>query len=254
MRAYPLGAKPPRNDPADYRAASLLPAATDLTYKMWDAPVVLDQGVYGTCVANAWTLLLLAAPLQHQERRLLSYDEQPRRNEGSSRYWPAGYREDPVAAELYALRLYDRIHTTYEPPDPERDDGAQTEDGARVLRDRGLVSAWYRARTADEVVTAILTHGPVVFASPWYRSMDDPARVTNDGPSPYFRCPVLPSSGIRGYHAYLLDVADTVRGYVSIHNSWGDGWGRGGRARITLEDLSVLFIGAAFIATEVPSA
>src|SRR6266540_1980788 len=131
----PLGAIPRRPDPRDWMMASVLPAATVMV-KQWESPVRLDQGAYGTCVTNAWTHFLTCDPFEHPDKVLLDPTKQPSYSEmGSQAYWPNGWYQDPLAAELYAMRMYDRIHDgVLEPLDPERDDGAQTSDGAVILK------------------------------------------------------------------------------------------------------------------------
>jgi hypothetical protein len=252
---HPLGALPVKPDYRDWPARLVIPASTTITEKFHASPIMLDQGGYGTCVANAWTHLLTGDPIQHPGIRKLDPARQPSYAKlGSSAYWTnpltgkVDYQGDAYKAENYAVRLYDAIHDGVRMPlDPERDDGAYTQLGGDILKERGLISGYYRAMSADEVVTAILTHGPVVFASPWYASMDSPVKHA-DG-SRWLN--VDPSTPIRGYHAYLLDAAVTgVNGWVRNHNSWGPMWSPRGSARISIPDLQILFMGQAFIATE----
>jgi hypothetical protein len=247
----PLGAKPRKPKPEDWKMSSILPAAT-VTTKTWQSPIRLDQGAYGTCVFNAWTHFLTCSPIQHPDRVLLDPSKQPSYAQmGSSAYWPNGWDKDPIAAELYAVRGYDAIHDgVLEPLDPERDDGANTVDGAVILKRRGIITGYYRAESVDEVIQAVLTKSPVVFASAWYRSMDSTPKLYDN--VPYVDVDV--SSGIRGYHAYVIDAANVAPTagppFGVILNSWGKfSWGRGGRARVSIEDLSTLYIGNAWIAT-----
>lgn len=258
MRVFPLGAKPRKPDYRDWPASQVLtvPRFGAPSEKAWAQPILLDQGGYSTCVANAWTHLLTGDPVQHPGIRPLNPNRQPSYAKlGSSAYWTnpvtgkVDYEGDGYKAERYAVKLYDAIHDGVRMPvDPERDDGAYTQLGGDVLKERGLISAYYAVASADEVVTAILTHGPVVFASAWYRSMYD--TVLHADGSRWVN--VDPATGIAGYHAYLLPQAVAgVNGWVSMHNSWGPLWGAHGNARISLADLQTLFMGQAFIATEV---
>jgi hypothetical protein len=251
----PLGAIPRKPDPRDYMMASVLPKADGTTQRTWKRPVILDQGAYGTCVANAWTHFLTDTPIEHPEKALLDPANQPSYAVmGSNCYWPNGWYKDPLAGELYALRLYDAIHDgTLEPLDPGREGGAQADDGAVILKRRGLISAYYRASSVDDVVQAILTKSPVVFASAWYRSMDDPHKMYTSG-NRYVTVDV--ASGIRGYHCYLLDAVNLAPTegppFVRLSNSWGKvSWGTNGAARVSIEDLHTLYIQNAWIATEV---
>jgi hypothetical protein len=249
-----LGAKPKKADPRDYPAAPKLPATTVTGRKLWDKPIQLDQGRYGTCVANAWTHLLTDTPIEHPEKTLLDPEKQPSYAKlGSSAYWcdsQGNYTGIPVAAEKYAVKLYDAIHDgIIMPLDPERDDGAYTQEGATILLRRGLISSYYRVASPEAVIQAVLTHGPVVFASPWYLSMDDPKRDAS-GTS---WCDVDPGTTLRGYHAYVIDGADNTGSVARarIHNSWGIFWGNKGSAWVTLDELRVLWMNQAFIAEEV---
>jgi hypothetical protein len=244
----PLGAIPRKPKPEDWLMASVLPAAVG-TVKEWQSPVRLDQGAYGTCVANAWTHFLTCTPIQHPDKVLLDPTKQPKYStDGSMAYWPNGWYEPPIAGELYALRMYDRIHDgVLEPLDPERDDGCQASDGGVILKRRGLITGYYRAASADDVVTAVLTKGPVVFASAWYRSMDNTPKLYDN--MPYVD--VDPASGIRGYHAYLIDAVNLAPTagppFAVILNSWGFAWGKQSRARVAIDDLHTLFIQNAWI-------
>jgi len=249
-----LGAKPRKPDPRDFPAASLLPTTLVSARKLWEKPIQLDQNAYGSCVSNAWTHSLTEDPVQHPEKRLLDPALQPSYAKlGSKAYWcdaQGNYTGIPVAAELYAVRLYDAIHNgVMEPLDPDRNDGCYTQHGGDVLVARGLLRAYYRVASAEAVLQAVLTQGPVVFASPWYRSMDDTHR---DAQGTAW-VDVDPATGLRGYHAYVIDAADTTgttdRG--RIHNSWGQEWGNKGSAWVTLDDLRILFMNQAFIAEEI---
>jgi len=249
-----LGAKPKKADPRDFPAGAFLPTTLEVGRKLWEKPIQLDQGPYGTCVANAWTHILTEDPVQHPEKRLLDPDLQPSyAKQGSRAYWSdsqGNYTGIPVAAEKYAVVLYDVIHNgTMEPLDPGRKNGCYTQHGGDVLLSRGLLRAYYRCASAEEVLQAVLTHGPVVFASPWYQSMDD----THKDASGTRWVDVDPATALRGYHAYVIDAADTTSAIdrARIHNSWGVDWGNKGSAWVTLEDLRLLWMNQAFIAEEV---
>jgi hypothetical protein len=235
----------------------ILPTAITTTNKTWQSPVRLDQWQYGTCVTNAWTHFLTCNPIQHPEKVLLDPEKQPSYSRlGSTAYWvdqeTGEYTGIPVAGELYAVRMYDAIHDgILMPKDPERDDGAYTHLGAAILKRRGMIDGYYAAESVDDVIQAVLTKSPVVFASAWYRSMYG----TYKGPDDMQYVDVDPSSGIVGYHAYLIDAVNldpnSGEPFATILNSWGPGWGKRGRARVPIPDLQTLFINNAWIAGEV---
>lgn len=253
-----LGAIPSRPKPSDWRMPAILtPPTLEVTRKFWQRPVMLDQGPYGSCVPNAWTHFLTDAPVYHDDIPLLDPDNQPSYNTlGSSAYWvdpvTGDYDGEPRAAEKYAVNMYDRIHDgVMEPLDPTRKSGCYVDHGAIILKNRGLISAYYRATSADDVIQALLTHGPVVFASAWYTSMDD---TRKDAKGRHW-VDVDPATPIRGYHAYLLDgvdlAPDSGPACVRAHNSWGITWGRRGVALMSIEDLHTAYIQNAWVATEV---
>ncbi len=243
MHPKPLGAKPVKPDYRDY----LLPAPYRVGgyYKReWTSDVRLDQGAYGTCVGNAWTHLLTSTPRTHSKMRLLNPDRQPA--PGTGGYWPRDFTGDSRGAERYAIHLYDAIHDgTLEAPDPGREAGASPQHGGDVLHARGLLT-YYRLPDVAAVLDYLGTQGPVVFASPWYRSMDTPVKHTDGS----HWVEVDPASGLRGYHCYLLSAIDTAAGYVDLFNSWGFSWGIKNKARLAIDDIGTVFMNQAFGATE----
>jgi hypothetical protein len=147
MKPRKLGRLPLPRDDRDFKLANILPARGSATRKFWKRPLVLDQGATGTCEGNAWTGWLADAPVYHPDIPALN---------------------DPIQGEVYARQLY--VEAT---GDTTLQEGAYTRQLLNVLVGRGLVGAYHRASSVDEVVTAILTLGPVCFGSNWYRSMDD---------------------------------------------------------------------------------
>lgn len=211
----------PRDD-RDFSVRQLLTAATT-GMRNWPKPLVLDQGRTGTCEGNAWTGWLADGPVKHPDIAAI---------------------QDAGAGEQYAQDLY--VEAT---GDKTLQKGAYTRQILTVLVGRGLVGAYYNAANVDEVVQTILTVGPVCFGSNWYGSMDTPQTAYGN-----VYLSVDEASGVRGGHEYLLDGVNLEPAdgepYVRLHNSWGTGWAHGGTARVTLNDLGKLFVGDAFVATE----
>jgi hypothetical protein len=252
----PLGAKPPVRDERDFPMRAVLPPRGTKVRQYWSKPFTLDQGPYGTCVFNAWTHYLIQGPITHTDRPRLDPANQPTPGqlwwtyEKSGTFQTAWGAPVPGSAEEYAVEGYDKIHELYEEPDPGREAGAYPADGAKLLQRRGLISAYYNATSVDDVITALLNQGPVVFSSAWYNSMFSPYDAYGNK---YLRVDV--SSNIAGYHAYVLDAVELapIAGppFVRLHNSWGP-WGYKGTVRVPIEpDLNTLFINSAYIATEV---
>ncbi len=218
-----LGRLPLPRDDRDFRLANILPKRGSATRKFWKRPLILDQGDTGTCEGNAWTGWLADAPVTHPDITALN---------------------DPITGEVYARDLY--VDAT---GDTTLQQGAYTRQLLKALVNRGLIGAYHAAASVDEVITAILTLGPVCFGSNWYASMDYPKDEFNNT---YIY--VDEASNIRGGHEYILDAIDLAPAegppYCRLHNSWGLDYGHSGTVRVTIDDLHKLFVGDAFLATE----
>lgn len=140
-------------------------------------------------------------------------------------------------------------------------EGTNTTYAAEYLRGLGYISNYYnvegagghrdaggRAKTRqalEEIVTALLTKGPLVIGGPWYPSMFTPKK---DG---YLRVPDDEFALSSGGHAWLAYGIDTTTGdpevdHLVMLNSWGEDWGgragmRDGTAKIPLVLLDRLF-------------
>lgn len=207
--------------------ATVLPYHDPIVHrKYWYRPLVLNQGNTGTCEGNGWTHWLADGPVIHPDI-------------------PIG---DVATGEKYARELY--VEAT---GDTTLQEGAYSRQLVSVLLKRGLVGAYYRADTIDEIVTALKFKGPVGFGCDWYRSMDQPRFVSF--PSKNAWLDVDEASGIRGGHFFILDGIDDAPAedppFVRMHNSWGPNWAWLGTARISLVDLGKLMVGDAWICEEV---
>lgn len=225
MTTYSLGAKPHKPDERDWRVPASLLQATVLDRKLWKMhgpDFRIDQGGEGTCVGHGGTNALLADPRPHYAFPEFATVEM---------------------AHQYARALYLEAtgDTTYQ-------NGAYVRQVLDVMVRRGLGN-YYRCASADDAVAA-LDHGPIIFASPWYNSMWDAHGVQGGS---FIK--VDPSSGLAGYHCYLLTGKDLTgtefEPWIRMENSWGPDWGTNGLARIRLNDLHILYDGDAYLFTEV---
>ena len=123
-----LGRKALPRDDRDYRIADLLTPTTQ-TRKYYYRPLILDQGNTGTCEGNAWTGWLADGPVTHPSITAL---------------------KDSTTGEAYARELY--VQAT---GDQTLEQGAYTRQILRVLVSRGLLGAYYRAASVDEVVVKL---------------------------------------------------------------------------------------------------
>jgi hypothetical protein len=116
---------------------------------------------------------------------------------------------------------------------------------AQLLTD-GLITSYWKVLQVEDVITALLTFGPVMIAVPWYMSMfsgnsgnGDKALQTAYG---NYWIKVNMDGDLAGYHCVALtgiDLApdDGAPPFLRVQNSWGEGWGQSGTARLTVENF-----------------
>jgi hypothetical protein len=226
---YYLGAKPDRFDPRDFDfrrgfmdvARARAAAAVDRKmYTMVNPDFRINQGNEGTCVGHASTNLLLAGPSAHK-----TYTE----------------FETEEKAHQFARRLYLEASgdATYQ-------DGMYPRDACAKLLDWDLIDSYWGVTQVEDIVTALLTFGPLMIAVPWYMSMyyGDNALASDYG---NFWIRVNLDSQHVGYHMIALTGVDMAPDngapqFVRVQNSWGEGWGWNGTARLTIESLRLINI------------
>lgn len=187
----------PRN--ADFPIRAILPSLAPRT-RTWRY-VQLDQGSEGACVGFSVTMEAAACPVP--------VFGDPLRH--------------PNVAEVTAMAewTYHRARQLDEYPGEDYE-GSSVLGGMKAGVERG----WYReyrwatgspAQMADDVITAIGYHGPVVFGANWVEGMDQPDA---SGTMHY-------SGAVRGGHAFIGSAYSVKRDAVFIPNSWGgagQGW------------------------------
>ena len=107
------------------------------------------------------------------------------------------------------------------------DDGTVLDAMGRVLLSKEKIKSFHFALTMDEIIVALLEHGPVVFGTRWFSGMTNP---TPEGI-------MTPTGAMQGGHAYKGDAIDLRKGLIRIKNSWSTSWSRGGYAFMSLEDF-----------------
>lgn len=214
---YSLGAIPDRHDPRDYQFSTMAlhaeAAAVDRKfYTMVNPDFRIDQGSEGTCVGHAATNVLLAGPSPHRDYVSFETEE---------------------LAHQFARRLYLEASgdTTYQR-------GMYPRDACAELLEWGLIESYWKVVTVEDLVTALLTFGPVMLTVPWYASMYNVV-------GGYIR--VNLTSTHVGYHELAITGIDMapdsgVPPFVRIQNSWGSDWGTNGTAKLTIENLRLLNI------------
>jgi len=184
----------------------------------WVNLIVLDQGNYGTCVGNGWAGWGDATPI-------------------------ADTYLEPDARRIY----YEATVIDGWPDDPDAPGGGQqgatVRSGAKAMKNRGKLMAYAWAGSLAEIDDWIDNHGPIVMGTNWYTGMFD---TDADG---Y----VHVTGSVEGGHCFLmLDRLPGGAGYL-FQNSWGEGWGQGGRFKISTTDLQRLLNegGEACVAAEI---
>jgi len=142
---------------------------------------------------------------------------------------PKGYMNQ--VDNTYCFGIYRRAQENDAWPGTDYE-GTSVRAGAKTMLERFLLDTYLWARSLDELDAWLLTKGPVVVASNWYRSMDT---LTS---SNFVQVDV--NSGVRGGHCYLLYGKDEQNRYY-FQNSWGDDYGDGGSFYMSLNGLKALW-------------
>lgn len=98
------------------------------------------------------------------------------------------------------------------------------------LKERGEITSYQRILNVEQLKKWLFLYGPVVFGTDWYMDMFTPngrgfISVTGENV---------------GGHAYLVYGYDDANKAIRIANSWGKGWGKGGRALLHYDDTQKL--------------
>lgn len=127
--------------------------------------------------------------------------------------------------------------------EPGAENGSSVRSGAKVMKHRGRIGTYFFASSVDEALDYLARFGPVVAGTVWSDAMMKPSFIGRI---------IRPTGTVVGGHAYLLIGVDAR--YVTIRNSWGTAWGKGGEARLAIDDLRRLFAehGELCAATEKP--
>ena len=112
---------------------------------------------------------------------------------------------------------------------PPEDTGSSGLAVCKAARKLGYISS-YRWTFTFTSFLAALSRSPVLVGSVWTSGMFKP----DDN---LF---IRPTGEAQGGHEYLMIGVNVEKKYVTLLNSWGDGWGYKGRARITFPDMALL--------------
>lgn len=129
----------------------------------------------------------------------------------------------------YAQGYYKRCQQIDEWPG-EAYSGTSVLAGAKVMKERGFITEYRWATTVDDVRRTVGNRGPVIIGVRWYEGM---YRPNSKG---Y----VEPTGRVLGRHAILVHANSETNRCVTLWNSWGQGWGVNGTAKLSHASLGVL--------------
>jgi hypothetical protein len=169
---------------------------------------VLDQGQVGSCTGNA------LAQLINTDRF------------ANARLNHAGFLTEADAVALYSQATHlDNIPGAYPPSDTGSSGLAVAKAGVA----QGYLTSYRHAFGFDQLLIALQSQ-PVIVGTEWTDAMEDPNS----------RGYIRPTGTVVGGHEYVVLGADVIYQYVTILNSWSDGWGVRGRAKIRFADFRTL--------------
>jgi hypothetical protein len=166
--------------------------------KVWQHGDILNQGNEGACVGFGWTAWENAKPRGFRVQQGYDY---------AFDWYKKAQGIDPWPGDDYS--------------------GTTVRAGARIGVQRELLGTYLWGSGKDDIDAWLLTKGPIVVGSTWFRSMD------SVGPLGWVK--VDPSSGKRGGHCYLL-LGRRSGNYV-FQNSWGAGYADDGLFYMNTENF-----------------
>jgi hypothetical protein len=154
----------------------------------------LNQGELGSCTANALCGALDSAPF---------------------------FGGGTPLNESDAVRLYE-VETKLEgEPYPPNDPGGSGLMVCKAAQQLGLITSYKHALGIQHALEALVL-SPVITGIKWYTSFDSPDPNTG-------LVELTPGATVRGGHEIVADEIDAENELVGFWNSWGTGWGLGGR-------------------------
>jgi hypothetical protein len=178
---------------------------------------VLDQGNVGSCTGNDATGRTGTAP---------NYAPIPADNKYRPSATDADADEKLARDTIYHMATQlDNVPGTY----PGQDTGSTGLAAAKAVSKLGLIAGYQHAFNAETALAALTTF-PLGIGAAWLTGMDNPdsnglVHVTGD---------------VRGGHQFTADEIDVEKKLVGFTNSWGLGWGVGGRFFMSFDDFEAM--------------
>lgn len=125
---------------------------------------------------------------------------------------------------------------------PRNENGSTIRSAAKAMLSLNMINAYAFASDMAALKWWLLNKGPVIVGTIW----------TMDMFLPDANNVIHPSGSNAGGHAYLLNEW-RIDNFIGIQNSWGEGWGKKGKAYISAVDFEKLFVydGEALTAVEI---
>ena len=169
---------------------------------------ILDQGQLGSCTGNAGVGALSIDPMFSVTPKSIKYS-----------------LDEKGAVSLYSDAEVIDGSGAY----PPNDNGSSGLSIAKALKSAGLISGYQHAFTLNDALAALVA-GPIMVGINWYDRMFTPDA---DGR-------VHPAGKVVGGHEIVARELDSLNSRVWFDNSWGAGWGKGGRFYLTYADFGTL--------------
>ena len=176
--------------------------------KFWDLRVTLDQGTEGACVGYGLTHALICDPVpMHQLDGRFAREQI---------YWEA-QRIDPWPGGSYpgAVPYYE---------------GTGVLDGVKAAHKLGYFDSYKWAFGLRDLIEGVGHVGPAILGLIWFAGMERPT----------WRGYIFPVGPDLGGHCLICRGVDIPRQRFLLHNSWGNGWGRGGSCWISFRAMEYL--------------
>ena len=218
MEAYKLGAIFSTKDVRDYRLDIAKTITFPETFEI-GLGVVKNQGAVGSCVAHA-----IAETIEYHNMQ-----------QGNDNFMSVGYIYGNRRHTLHTgsgLVVRDALKTTCEYGDCAQADFPENKEVPGIIKlfeskvdnlfdeaSKAHFEKYYRCYTTDEIKTALINDGPVIFAIPWYHDY----KVTPEG----ILESTLEDKNKGGGHCMVIYGWNEC-GWM-IRNSWGN-WGKNGNA------------------------
>jgi hypothetical protein len=208
----------PRNDAYPVQAMLGIGSHLPRRPQVWQTAPVTNQGAEGACIGHGWTAEARAWPVPVDLTRVAA---------PLAKGWP----RDP---DGFARRLYTEAQRRDPwPGEAPAYSGTTVLAGAKAMQALGLIQRYHWTHDVEDLIDALIAHGPAVLSVDWRDQMYDApgGRLDVAGISVGRHCILAngytPDSGLWGGH----DEA------IMLTNSWGPEWGEQGQAWVRKADL-----------------